>query len=146
LFLRTITFKGTLAMSDETFDDFLIRREAASGAYISGKPLPLLELSTRRDPATFFPPSGARVLGATAVNQANEQGAAAFASGGTGRFDIFQSGSSGDLGYWTGVHHADVVLGGKPMTMELRTTEIFRNEEGEWKLIHRHADTLSPPA
>jgi ketosteroid isomerase-like protein len=128
-----------------SFDEFLKRREHASGEYISGRPKPLLAISTHNDPATFFPPTGARVRGAEAVNTANEKGAAAFADGATGRFDIYQSGCSGDLGYWTGMHYAEVVLGGKPMTMELRTTEIFRNEGGDWKLIHRHADTLSPP-
>jgi SnoaL-like protein len=35
---------------------------------------------------------------------------------------------------------ADVVLGGKKMPMTLRITEVFRFEQGSWKLVHRHGD------
>lgn len=60
----------------------------------------------------------------------------------TGRFEVLQSGSSGGFGFWTGVHHAKVVIPGKekPVPMQLRTTEVFRAEDGAWKLVHRHAD------
>jgi hypothetical protein len=30
--------------------------------------------------------------------------------------------------------------GKERLTMHLRTTEVFRVERGEWKLVHRHAD------
>jgi ketosteroid isomerase-like protein len=81
-------------------------------------------------------------VGAAAVHAANKKGAKAFKSGGTGHFEILQSGASGGLGFWTGVQHADVVMAGEKqrVTMRLRTTEVFRIEQGEWKLVHRHAD------
>jgi len=130
--------------AEEDFDTFLARREAISGDYINGKAGPLVDISTVQDPATFFPPSGDRVKGAKKVNAANEHGAKAFGKGSTGRFEVMQSGSSGGVGYWTGIQHADVMMKGKdkPVAMQLRTTEIFRVEDGAWKLIHRHADML----
>jgi ketosteroid isomerase-like protein len=127
---------------EESFDAFLARREAISGEYISGKPAPLLGISTKSDPATLFPPSGDLVQGASKVNAANEQGAKAFANGSVGRFEVMQSGSSGGLGFWSGLQQAEVMMNGKdkPVSMQLRTTEVFRAEQGAWKLIHRHAD------
>ena len=126
----------------EDFDAFLVRREAISGEYISGDAAPLLEISTTTDPATFFPPNGDRVQGAAKVNAANAKGAKAFGKGSKGRFEVMQSGASGAIGFWAGVQHADVRMEGKdkPVSMQLRTTEIFRVEQGEWKLVHRHAD------
>lgn len=52
------------------------------------------------------------------------------------------SASSGTLAFWTGVQHAEVMMDGKDqrVSMQLRTTEVFRLEHGEWKLIHRHVD------
>jgi ketosteroid isomerase-like protein len=29
--------------------------------------------------------------------------------------------------------------------VSLRVTTIFRNEDGEWKLLHRHADPITSP-
>jgi NAD(P)H-dependent FMN reductase/ketosteroid isomerase-like protein len=142
-FSRWVMRVGTVPPK-QSFGDFLRDREEASGAYINGDPDPLLALSTTTDPATFFPPSGDRIVGADAVNAANRKGAQAFDQGSKGRFEILASGAGNGFGWWTGVQHADARMTGKdePVPMRLRTTEIFRNEGGEWKLIHRHADFI----
>jgi ketosteroid isomerase-like protein len=125
-----------------SFQDFLRTRERISNDYINGHPGPLKDITTQQDPATFFPPSGTTVQGAAAVSHGHSQGAASFRDGSTGQFEVMQSASSGTLAFWTGVQHAEVMMEGKDerVSMQLRTTEVFRLEDGEWKLIHRHAD------
>ncbi|ULJ82016.1 hypothetical protein MF410_32050 (plasmid) [Rhizobium sp. C104] len=58
---------------DESFEEFMKRRESVSLDYINGNPATLIDISTSHDPATFFPPSGDRISGATNVNAANEK-------------------------------------------------------------------------
>ena len=127
-----------------SFDTFLTERERASTAFVEGDVGPLLAVSVADDPATIYPPNGAVVVGAEGVNGGNTAGAASFAPGAENRFEIVHSGSDGDLGYWTGLQHAKVRLSGQdePIEMHLRITELFRHEDGAWRLIHRHADPL----
>lgn len=132
----------------ESFQDFLRRREAASTDYIRGNPATLAGMLTKRDPATFMPPSGAVVEGAGPVQDAHVQGAAAFGPGSSGFFEVINSGSSGALGYWTGrqVATMDVLGQDRAVPMVLRTTEVLRLEDGAWRLAHRHADVLPQAA
>lgn len=67
-----------------------------------------------------------------------------FKAGSTGHFEVLQSGASGDVGYWTGLQKASVMMEGRddPIPMVLRVTELFRRENGAWMLIHRHADMV----
>jgi ketosteroid isomerase-like protein len=131
----------------ESFEDFMRRREAASNAYIAGDASALQAMLTRADPATFLPPSGAVVEGAGPVAQAQVGGAAAFGPGSTGHFEVLNAHVSGDLAFWTGRQVARVDLRGRDdlVEMVLRTTEVFRLEDGEWRLVHRHADVVGRP-
>jgi hypothetical protein len=46
--------------------------------------------------------------------------------------------------HWVGFQRASVHLKGRAgeVPFNLRVTELFRREGGEWKLVHRHADEL----
>ena len=126
--------------SSHDFERFMGEREKAALAYVNGDAAPLDTMVTTNDPATFFHPKGPRFEGAQAVQQRYDADAKSFAKGGSSRLEVLQKSASGDLAFWTGDQEADVVLGGKKMPMTLRITEIFRLEQGGWKLVHRHGD------
>ena len=49
--------------------------------------------------------------------------------------------TSGDLAYTVGVEQGQVrVDGGAPFLMQLRVTHVLRRVNGQWWLVHRHAD------
>jgi NAD(P)H-dependent FMN reductase/ketosteroid isomerase-like protein len=126
------------------FNRFMETRKEAALAYINGDANLLDALVTGNEPATFFHPKGDQVRGAGAVQARYDADARAFGRGATGHLEILQSGSSGDLAFWTGLQHAEVHMQGKKTAMTLRITEVFRFEDGNWKLVHRHADM--PPS
>lgn len=123
------------------FAQFLSQRQQVASDYVNGDARALSAIVSEADPATFFSPRGDVQSGASAVRERYETDAKSFAGGST-RLEILQSGASGDLGFWTGWQHAEVRMGtaSDTTTMSVRVTEVFRYENGSYKLVHRHGD------
>jgi ketosteroid isomerase-like protein len=48
----------------------------------------------------------------------------------------------GDMAYTAGLEHTSASMDGVPRSYTLRATQVYRREDGEWKVTHRHADTV----
>ena len=60
--------------------------------------------------------------------------------------EVIAAGASDDLAYTVAFEHTTAsVSGGPPAAYVLRVTTVFRREDGEWKVVHRHADPLGSP-
>jgi len=45
-----------------------------------------------------------------------------------------------DLAYETGIERGSAKLAGEPIEFEHRVTNVYRLEDGQWKMIHHHTD------
>lgn len=48
----------------------------------------------------------------------------------------------GDMAFTAGLEHTSTSVNGEPRTYTLRATQVYRREGGEWKVAHRHGDTV----
>jgi ketosteroid isomerase-like protein len=48
----------------------------------------------------------------------------------------------GDMAYTAGLEHTSASVDGQPRTYTLRATQVYRREAGEWRVAHRHGDTV----
>jgi len=126
----------------EDFEQFLRQRQAAAGEYVSGNPEPLGRFVAQQLPATFFSPRGDVTTGTREVWERYERDASSFSSGSQNAFEALDSAAAGDIAYWVGFQRSQANMRGedRPVSFDLRVTEIYRREDGQWKLVHRHAD------
>jgi ketosteroid isomerase-like protein len=57
--------------------------------------------------------------------------------------ELVAYGVSGDLAYTVAREYTSTTVRGEPRTYVLRVTQVYRREDGGWKVVHRHGDTES---
>ena len=131
-----------MAADPEDFEQFLRQRHAAGGDYVSGNPEPLGRVVAQKLPATFFSPRGDVTLGTREVWSRYERDASLFTSGSVNTFEPLDSAAGIDIAYWVGFQRSQANMRGEdqPVPFDLRVTEVYRRENDQWKLVHRHAD------
>jgi len=59
------------------------------------------------------------------------------------RFELYAYDVVGTMAYTAGFEHTSASVDGKPRSYTLRATQMYRREAGEWKVVHRHGDTVA---
>jgi ketosteroid isomerase-like protein len=47
------------------------------------------------------------------------------------------------MAYTAGLEHTSASVDGEARTYALRATQVYRRESGDWRVAHRHADTVT---
>ncbi|HEV7185635.1 MAG TPA: DUF4440 domain-containing protein [Leifsonia sp.] len=126
-------------------DDFLrwfnTDWRAAEVALHSGDAGPRLRTWSERAPVTLFgawrdaeDPVGAREVFLKLAQ--------AFSQATSSEIQLIAADVSGDLAYTVQREITSTIVNGEPREYVLRVTQVYRRENGNWKVIHRHGDEV----
>ena len=119
----------------------LARQVAAEEAFVRGDPGPRMELWSRRDPLTLFGAIGMSESGWDQLSRTFAWASARFSDVTDFRFDVEVVDVRRDMAYTLGFERFNASVAGRPVEpVTVRVTHIYRREDGEWKIVHRHAD------
>ena len=134
---------------DDFLTETLARQIEAEEALHNGDVTPRMQMWSTQDPVTVFG-AAKSTSGWDEVSQVFRWLASGFSDCTAYRFELVAAGVSSDLAYTVGYEHSSWSWDGvlvEPRT--LRVTHVYRRENGEWKIVHRHADRppieQSPP-
>ncbi len=97
---------------------------------------------SQHDPVTVL---GAwkNAIGQRELNELFDHLADSFSDCTSYEFELLEAEVLGDTAYTVGFEHTSASVNGAPRTYTLRATQIYRREDGAWKVAHRHGS--APP-
>jgi ketosteroid isomerase-like protein len=134
-------------ITDEDLGQLVERVREATGALMQGDVRRYVALVNHAPDFTLMPPTGGPVRqGFDSSPSSIEALEETFPGGGDGDLEVVQQVASGDLAVLVGVERQHGPVGSLPdQDWPLRVTLVFRREDSDWRLLHRHADALVHP-
>lgn len=128
-----------------SFDEFIDRYHRAADAFSRGDPGPVKDLYSGSDDVTLANPFGPARRGSHAVMDALDYASCRMRDGQVTEFDEVARYTSDDLATILEIEHWRARIGDRSSSepFQLRVTTTFRRENGEWRIVHRHADPIS---
>ena len=98
-----------------------------------------------RDDVTLANPLGPPVKGQDGIRAVMDRAAAQLSGGEGCTVETLAVVEVGDLAYDVVTEHLRARLGdaAEAVPVSLRVTRIYRREDGEWRIVHRHADPIT---
>ncbi len=129
-------------------DQLIEQFNLAQGELVKGNAEPANELFSPRDDVTLANPYGPPVRGWDEVAAVGERAASRFRDGEMVGFETVEKYVTDELAYVVQIERVKARIGGSEdvTPFALRVTMVFGPEEdGEWKIVHRHADPITTP-
>jgi ketosteroid isomerase-like protein len=136
-----------VAAVDEV-DELIEQYYRAQGEFLRGNPEPVKNLFSHREDVTLANPYGPPVRGWDEVAKTIEHAASLRSEGTFVEWQILAKYVTADLAYVVQIERAEAKIGAREdiSPLAVRATMNFRPEEdGEWKIVHRHADPIITP-
>ena len=132
-------------MTVADLDQVVEQNHLALDAFARGDHEPLAMLWSTQDDVTLGNPFGPFVRGFEEVVHTMQLAASFYRDGEAVGFDLLAKHVTTDLALLVEVERLMAKMGGREdaTPVALRTTSVFRNEGGAWKLMHRHADPIT---
>ncbi len=126
------------------FDQTIEKYHKALNEFHKGRPEFILDMFSERDDVSLANPLGPTVRGRKKVVETAERAASNYREGEPIRFETVVKVVTPDLALVVENERSRVKVRGSEdfLTVALRVTAIFRPEEGVWRIVHRHADTI----
>jgi ketosteroid isomerase-like protein len=126
-------------------DELIEQYQLALDEFVKGNPEPVQNLFSHRDDATIANPYGPPVRGWERIAQVTEHASSLRRDGEATGFEIVAKYVTAELAYVVQVERLQSKVGAREdiTPYSLRATMIFRPEDGEWKVVHRHADQIT---
>ena len=126
-------------------DELIEQFDQAQGELVKGNAESVQKLFSHQEYVTLNNPLSPPAHGWDEVATASERAASQFRDGEMVGFEIIEKHVTPELAYVVRVERAKAKVGGSEdiAPIALRVTMIFRPEDGEWKIVHRHADPIT---
>jgi ketosteroid isomerase-like protein len=140
--------KQMVVVAVDNVDELIEQYYRAQREFLRGNPEPVKDLFSRREDVTLANPYGPPVRGWDEVSKTIEHAASLRSDGTFLEWQIVAKYVSAELAYVVQIERAEAKIGAMEdiASLAVRATMIFRPEEdGEWKIVHRHADPITTP-
>jgi ketosteroid isomerase-like protein len=127
-----------------TLDETLERFRSAANAFAQGDPELVKAAYSRAEDVTLANPFGPAVTGWKEVSKALDFASSRFSDGRVTEFQNLARYEASGLVTLLDIEHWHARIGGGDYAdFDLRVTSTYRSEDGDWKLVHRHADPIT---
>jgi ketosteroid isomerase-like protein len=131
--------------SVDDLDGVLQRCQQALREFVKGNPEPMQAMFSHREDVTLANPISPPARGWEEVAHTMERAASNIREGKITSFEPVARRDTPEQAYVMWIEHNRGKIGEREeiVSFPLRVTMIFRPEEDTWKIVHRHADTVT---